>query len=155
MHAKGPTCLCPWSRLRSQTSKKTSETSFEHKFTVICAHTKNTIKHDTFETLRPHAGNPRFLALSYGKKHSPSPGGGWVGWWLVGGLAGWVGWAGWLVGWLGWLDGWLAGLAGWLDGWVGWLAGWLVILWLVTLRLVWYIGFDIYIYIYIYTDKAN
>ena len=67
---------------------------------------------------------------------------GWVGWWLVGGLAGWVGWAGWLVGWLGWLDGWLAGLAGWLDGWVGWLAGWLVILWLVTLRLVWYIGFD-------------
>ena len=53
-----------------------------------------------------------------------------AGWWLVGGLAGWVGWAGWLVGWLGWLDGWLAG---WLVGWlVGWLAGWLV----------WNIGFD-------------
>ena len=71
-----------------------------------------------------------------------------MGWWLVGGLAGWVGWAGWLVGWLGWLDGWLAGLAGWMAGWlagwlVGWLAGWLVILRLVTLRLVWNIGFDV------------
>ena len=164
MHRKGHTCLSCLAPLRSQTSKKASKTTFECKFTVIYAHTKTTIKHDTFETRRPHVGNPRFFALSYGKKHSPSPGGGWlagwVGGWLVGWLAGlaglagwlagWVGWmAGWLVGWLGWLDGWLAGLAGWvgwpgwlagwLAGWVGWLAGWLAG-WLVGW--VWYIGFD-------------
>jgi hypothetical protein len=114
--------------------------------TVICAHTKTTIKHYTFETCFADVGSPRFFALSHGKKHSPSPGGGWlagwVGGWLVGwlaGLAGLAGWLGWLAGWLGWLAGWLAG---WLDGWLaGWLAGWLVgwlAGWLVTLWLVWY-----------------
>ena len=60
MQKKGPTCLWDWARLRSQTSKKASKTSFEHKFTVICAHTKNTIKHDTFETPSADAGYPRF-----------------------------------------------------------------------------------------------
>ena len=84
---------------------------------------KNLLKTDTYETCRPHVGHPRFLAKVLGKKHSPSPGGGW--------LAGWVG--GWLVGWLAGL----AGLAGWLAGLAKWLAGWLV-----TLRLVWLIGFD-------------
>jgi predicted lipid-binding transport protein (Tim44 family) len=45
---------------------------------------------------------PRFFALS--KKHSPSPGVGWLAGWLGGLVAGWL---------LGWLVGWLAGLAGW------------------------------------------
>ena len=72
---------------------------------------------------------------------------GWVGGgWLVGWLVGWLGWLGWLDGWVGWLAGWLVGwLAGWLGLLVGWLAGWLV----------WNTGFDIYIYIYIYTTKSN
>ena len=60
MHRKGHTPICLWARLRSQTSKKASKTRFEHKFTVICAHTKTTIKQHTFETPRAHVGNPRF-----------------------------------------------------------------------------------------------
>ena len=92
MHTKGPTALWTWARLRSQTSKKNSKTRFEHKFTVFCAHAKNTKKHDTFEPPRALVGHPRFFALSYGKKHSPSPGGGW---------------------WAGWVGGWLAGMVYW------------------------------------------
>ena len=73
-----------------------------------------------FEHPKNDVGNPRFLAISSGKKHSPSPGAaGWLGGLVAGWWVGWAGWAGWLVGWLAGL-GW-AGL-GWL-GWAGWLTG--------------------------------
>jgi len=45
---------------------------------------------------------------------------GWVGLWLVGGLAGWVGWVGWLVGWVGWLAGWLLVSCWLVAGMVNW-----------------------------------
>ncbi len=101
--------------------------SFLTCFFVKMRGQQNTKKHDTFEMCRSRGGNPRFFALSHGKKHSPSPdAAGWLvgGGWLVGWLAGLAGLAGWLAGLAG-LVGWLAGLAG-LVGWLGWLAGWLV-----------------------------
>ena len=54
---------------------------------------------------------PSVFGIPYGKEHPLTWWRlvGWVGWWLVGGLAWLVG----LAGWLGWLAGWLAGfLAG-------------------------------------------
>ena len=96
--------------------------NFSSVFTMVGARQKTTVKHDGFESPRDHVTNPRFLAISIGKKHSPPPCDWLAGWWWVGWL-GWAGWAGWLAGWLvGWLAGWLVG---WLAGWLaGWLVGW-------------------------------
>ena len=84
---------------------------FSSIFTTFWARQKTTVKHDVFEGCGDHVGNPRFFAISIGKKHSPPPLQ--LAGWVAGGLGGWVAGLGWLGGWvagLGWLVGWLAGM---------------------------------------------
>ena len=67
---------------------------FSSRFTVICWRKKTTVKLDRKKQRQVGVGGWGFLALSLGKKHSPTPCDRRAGWVVVVGL-GWVG-----LGWL-------------------------------------------------------
>jgi len=100
MHAKEPTYVCNWARLRSKTSKKAAKTRFASKTRFARKARKNTILWGG--AARGRGLPPVFLhfrAVRNTPPHLVAAG------WLGGLVAGWwVGWAGWLVGWVaGWL----------------------------------------------------